>query len=200
VIDVERSTVAPESLARRKSWADEDVLLALRRDFLGKCYLCERELPRGQIEVEHRRPRAEWEAGRFHWPNLFPACHYCNGRRPKTYPEAGLRDLNFRCHFVALRPEDAVAEATAIELSHIHSVETATTPRTRFAARELLDFMHDHFMQQVHPLEIRVLRARKRGALDAETEAKLRTTLSRRAPLTMIIRSLVDPSLSDLFD
>lgn len=44
MIDVERSALAPASLARGTSCTEQDVREALHRDFLGKCYLCERKL------------------------------------------------------------------------------------------------------------------------------------------------------------
>jgi hypothetical protein len=219
VIDVERSALAPASLARQTSWSDQDVLQALHRDFLGKCYLCERKLSIGEIQVEHRRPRAHWPEGTHCWPNLFPSCAFCNGRRSRSYPAVGLLSPGDRveqrivqyaqvdltgtaieCRFVAADPHDAVARATAEELERLHSSGGARSARARYATRDLLDTVHDCFLEQVHPLELQVRRARKRRHPDLLAETALAAVLSRRAPFTMLMRSLVHPSLAGLFD
>ena len=171
------------------------------------------------MEIEHRRPRAQWLEGKFHWPNLFPACGYCNRRRSKTYPAVGLLSpgdgverrlaqeamvdhtgTTLVCQFAAVDPQDARAEATAQELRQLHSSEHASTARARYASLDLLDAIHDHFLREVHPLELRARRARKRDQPDDVAESALRRVLSRRAPFTMLMRSLVHPALADLFD
>jgi HNH endonuclease len=219
VIDVERSTLAPASLARKTSWSDQDVLEALHRDFYGKCYLCERKLAIGEIQVEHRRPRSHWPEGTHHWPNLFPACAFCNGRRSKSHPEVGLLSPGdgierrivqlarvdrsgtaIECEFMAFDPKDLVAQATAEELERLHSGHGARSPRARYATRGLRDMIHDHFLDEVHPLVLKVRRARSRRQPDAFAEAALATVISRRAPFTMLVRSLVHRSLEGLFD
>lgn len=219
MIDIERSALAPASLARGTSCTERDVREALHRDFFGKCYLCERKLSLGDVHVEHRRPRAQWPEGTYHWPNLFPACAFCNGRRARTYPEVGLLSPGdgverrivqlaevdrtgtaIECEFVAADPNDERAKVTAEELQRLHSGGRARSHRARFATRDLLDTIHDHFLERVHPVELQVRRARKRGQLDADAETRLRAALSRRAPFTMLVRSLVHPGLHDLFD
>lgn len=218
MLDAKRSVPAPASLAREVTYTDEDVLEALYRDFRGKCYLCEREVVRGGFQVDHRRPKAEWPEGTYTWSNLYPACGYCNGRRPKSYPEGGLlspgdgveqrihhtggidAELNFECIFTAARVGDQPAENAVHELEWVHSVETATTPGARLAARSFLDSIHDHYMSRVRPLEVKARRARTRGKPNIDVEQRLRLVLSRRAPFTMLMRSLVDSSLADLFD
>lgn len=89
--------------------------------------------------------------------------------------------------------------ATAEQLSKLHA-PTGTTFRARAGAKELLASVHDRDMETISPLEPRARRARRDGAPDLEVERELRTLLSRRAPFTMLTRSLVDPSLADLFD
>lgn len=195
------------------------MLETLHRDFFGKCYLCERRLSIGEIQVEHRRPRSQWPEGAHHWPNLFPACAFCNGRRGRTYPEVGLLSPGdgverrivqlaqvdrtgtaIECQFVATDPADAVARATAEELERLHSSHEARSHRARHATRDLLDTIHDWFLERVHPLELQVRRARKRRQPDPVAEAALTAALSRRAPFTMLMRSLVHPGLGDIFD
>lgn len=219
MIDVERSNEAPASLAVEVGWSSEDVLRTLHRDFLGKCYLCERTLSIGEIEIDHRRHRSDGDDGHYQWTNLFPACGYCNNRRPKKYPPSGLLSpgdrvetrisqramleadgLLLRCEFQSRNIADAAAVNTAQELQHVHSVETATTDRAKFAARDMLDVIHDRYLADVRPLEIKILRAHRNDERDEAAEAKLRAAVSRHAPFTMLTRSLVHPTLSDLFD
>jgi hypothetical protein len=218
MIDVERSPVPPQSLAAKSKWDGLDVRRALERDFHGKCYLCERLVSIGEAEVDHRVPRSVWDDGKFEWRNLFPACRYCNMRRP-AYHVDGLispgEDVETRisqrartsedgvsveCEFRPRRLGDLPAMRTAEELRHIHAIGSATTDRASAAARELLDKVHDHYFHVLYPQEIRVLRGRQRDEVDSTAEAELRRLLSRRAPFTMLMRSLVHPSLSDLFD
>ncbi|MCX4240787.1 HNH endonuclease family protein [Paraliomyxa miuraensis] len=219
MIDVERSRVVPASLARETSWADDDVLEALHRDFLGKCYLCERRLSIGEIQVDHRRPISYWPEGAYCWPNLFPCCAFCNGRRSKSYPRASLLSpgdgierrieqvalldhtgTTIECRFVAKDLNDDKARATAEELERLHSVHEARSPRARHATHDLLDTIHDHYLERVHPLHLKVRRARERGRADTEAAAGLAAVLSRRAPFTMLMRSLVHLGVRDLFD
>ena len=219
MIEVDRRAKSPESLAAETSWSQEDVVRALHEDFHGKCYLCERPLPAGAMEVDHRKPRNEHDDLRYEWTNLFPACRYCNGRRSPHYPVGGLLDpdkdrvesrlkqkaevmaAELRCVFDACDPADAAAANTAQELSRLHSEDDATTYRSRAAARDLGDTVHDHYAETVYPLEVKILRARKRGHdLDADALDRLRHALGRRSPYTMLIRSLVSPDLAELFD
>lgn len=104
------------------------------------------------------------------------------------------------CEFAPCNPDDAPALATAQELDRIHSGQGARSPRTRFATRGLLDMIHDHFLEHIHPLQLKVHRARERQQRDLLAEAALANVISRRAPFTMLMRSLVHRALWDLFD
>lgn len=219
MIDVERSPIVPASLARNKSLKGEDLLEALHRDFLGKCYLCERRLAIGELEIEHRRPQAQWPEDVFHWTNLFPACGFCNGRRARSRIPQGLlspgdgieqrivqlvrigeRGTTILCEFYPADPDDVAAQTTAEELTRLHSGQGTRSPRTRLATRCLLDTIHDHFIGEVHPLEVKVLRGRERRQRDELAESRLASMLSRKASFTMLMRSLVHRALADLFD
>jgi len=219
VIDIERSVPAPASLACSKSCSGRDVLEALYRDFLGKCYLCERELSIGEIEVDHRLPQCRWPGGARCWANLFPACAYCNRRRPRSRAKPSLlspgegverrivQRVRFRptgdieCMFVPVQPDDVRAQATAEELERLHSPDHARSHRTRLATIELLSKIRDRYLQEVYPVELEVLRARKRRrAKNLAIEATLASLLSRKAQFTMLMRGLVHPALADLFD
>lgn len=86
---------------------DPAVLEQLEADFRGKCYLCE---GKGDLEVEHFRPRVAFPEDDKKWNNLFPAHGArCNGRRlrwekhpeyarkredgtPMRWPEHGMLD------------------------------------------------------------------------------------------------------------
>lgn len=219
MLDVRRSPEPPASLSTTDRWNGLDVRKALARDFHDKCYLCERGISIGETEVDHRIPRSHWDDGKLVWTNLFPACQSCNKRRPKRYPREGLISpgegvearlsqraltsedgLSIVCEFRSRRLGDAVASNTADELSHIHSPDTATTDRAKWGTQDLLDTIHDHYVEHLNPREMKVLRSRARGEPDQQAEAALRGLLSRRAPFTMLMRSLVHPALSDLFD
>lgn len=219
MIDVQRSPDPPASLTATSRWDGLDVRQALARDFHHKCYLCERRLKRGETEVDHRIPRSVWQEGKLEWRNLFPACRYCNLRRNGRYPSEGLISpgedvegrlsqrvltsedgLSVECEFRAKRLGDHAAMRTAEELRHVHSSETATTGRASMATQELLDEIHDHYYYVLYPQEMKVLRGRRRDERDEDAEAELRRLLSRRAPFTMLMRSLVHPALFDLFD
>ena len=218
MIDVERTTLAPASLARQKGWAGGDVLESLHRDFYGKCYLCERELSLGEVEVDHRRLQCHWPEDAHCWTNLFPACGHCNKRRSRAKvsilrPGEGierrvLQRVRFlphareiECMFVAADRDDAMARATAAELERLHSPDQARTRRARYATLELLATIRERYLQEVQPVELELLHVRKRRKpKNVAAEAKLTALLSRRAPFTMLTRALVHPVLADLFD
>jgi 5-methylcytosine-specific restriction endonuclease McrA len=228
VIDVDRSPAPPASLAHRTSWADQDVLDALHRDFLGKCYLCESPVRPAEFEVDHRKPRAKFDELIFEWTNLYPACDRCNGRRPEYPNEGELLDpgegveqrvaqsvevvvphpVNLCCRFEATDDGDWPARNTARELRRLHDPDTATTYRARKRTNNLLRAIYDYYVRDVYPELRRVegLRTRRERGEPVATadltraERALRDLVSRRAPYTMLIRSLVGPALADLFD
>ena len=180
--------------------------------------MCEQRIGLGQFDVEHRVPQAISEELRLCWLNLFPAHSKCNARRG-TFPHPGgllspgldreverrLRQrieridaCEIRARFDAVDPDDLYAVNTADEIERLHDPDSATTDTSREATQELLDAITDRYVGVVYPLEHRVLRARSRGQSDADAEGRLRQELSRRAPFTMLIRSMVSASLHDL--
>lgn len=102
MISVARSPTPPPSLEAKSSYSGADVQAALRSDFLGKCYLCERKLS-GALQVEHLKPKTgAFQHLEFDWNNLYPS-ESCNQSRktwqaaqridPDTaYPAGGLLD------------------------------------------------------------------------------------------------------------
>ena len=82
---VTRTRPAPASLASRKSYSEEDVLVELRKIFYEKCYLCEsRSLV--HLNVEHLKPhKNKNKALKFDWNNLFYVCSRCNNFKRAKY-------------------------------------------------------------------------------------------------------------------
>jgi hypothetical protein len=208
MIDVTRSQPAPASLAAGTSWPGADVLQRLHDDLLGKCYLCETPHPRGTFEVDHRMQRA-WPAGagrHYDWDNLFPACHECNKRRLKRVPPAGLLDpcagdeINTRLHqkwhptdgaeFRSRLPGDNAAASTALELEHLHNDDVVG----KNLSTAVLGQIADVWRLERDLLDLSAPDKRH------EIEHKLRRLLSRRAPFTALVRSVVLPQHHYLFD
>lgn len=219
MIDVERRISPPPSLQAQKKYDGGDVREALHQDFLRKCYLCEEQVLLGGFQVEHRIPKANG-GPKFQWDNLFPSCARCNGRRRRKKPPVGgllspgegvekrlvqraiPSGIDLAFDFAAVDQTDSRAVNTAKELARIHELEAGeqTTENTEFALRDLQREIHDQYIGRVFPLELKVRRGRRDGDVDPSVEEELRRMLSRKARFTMLMRSLVDTSLSDLFD
>jgi hypothetical protein len=217
MIDIQRGP-APASLSRQTSYKSTDVLTALYRDFLGKCYLFEGILPRGSISVEHRVDQAIDPAQVYDWTNLFPAHQSCNNRRPETTQALLSPGANqsleqrltqkyqfgqkeeFRFFFVASNPSDPEAEATAKELYAIHCEGTRTT--SKWAAENLReDILHE--ILDTMELERRFLNPalQQNPTMFQDVKTRLTLTLSRKAPYTMLKRSIIHhPDVIALFD
>ncbi|MEM9459994.1 MAG: AAA family ATPase [Myxococcota bacterium] len=88
----------------------------------------------------------------------------------------------------------SISDATIFDLGSRQAIDSADLQGIRYGT-----ILTEHFGIETD-LEIRVRRARRSAKVDEEAERKLRAVLSRRAPFTMLMRSLVDPSLRDLFD
>lgn len=94
MVKIERTTTPPASLAiesekENGSYNLEDVILQLRQDFYGKCYLCElNDLT--DIQVEHLLPHKNRKIKErvFDWNNLFYSCPHCNSlKNNRKYDE-----------------------------------------------------------------------------------------------------------------
>ncbi|MBC3436088.1 hypothetical protein HU735_11760 [Pseudomonas sp. BW16M2] len=81
---VARSFPPPASLAARRSYTGDDVLEALNRDFLGKCYICETQEPLS-LNVEHFVAHEGDEELTYSWNNLFLSCARCNNFKRHHY-------------------------------------------------------------------------------------------------------------------
>lgn len=94
VVKIERSPVAPPSLAIEKAkggdnYRDDDVIRQLKQDFHGKCYLCEiDELQSIQVEHLKAHHNGKDRDRMFDWDNLFYSCAHCNSvKNMKQYKE-----------------------------------------------------------------------------------------------------------------
>ena len=81
-----KSQPPPASLIHEKTkisgkYNSEDVLLALKKDFKNKCYICEEKEP-SSINVEHFIPHKNRNINlKFDWNNLFYCCVHCNNTK-----------------------------------------------------------------------------------------------------------------------
>lgn len=75
---------APESLTRKVSYSDEDVVLALCNIFHNKCYICETKEPTS-LNVEHFDAHMNDQDKKFDWNNLFFSCARCNNFKRQYY-------------------------------------------------------------------------------------------------------------------
>jgi hypothetical protein len=217
VIDVERPTEAPASLAERRTYRGDDVRRALHAAFLGKCYLCETPIALGTFAIDHRRPKADPRFVHLEhdWTNLFPTCNKfrCNERRQKEYPDGGLLDpgegvevrlvqkldraisISLRhagdCAIVfrSARPDDGAGENTAKELDRLHN---GTGSGAIDTANSLRAEIVAHVLAIVPDIYHYVMLADSSMADPAERldhEARVRLLVSRRAPYSMLVRS-----------
>ena len=94
MVKIERTPTPPASLPIEckkvhGSYASEDVISQLKKDFHSKCYLCElKDLT--DIEVEHLLPHYNRKIKErvFDWNNLFYACPHCNSiKNDRIYDE-----------------------------------------------------------------------------------------------------------------
>ncbi|HHQ4684086.1 TPA: hypothetical protein ACSP21_002664 [Aeromonas veronii] len=84
MFNVSRPAEAPESLAERRSYSEEDVVNKLREIFYDKCYLCEIKDPTS-INVEHFDAHQGNLDKKFDWNNLFYVCGRCNNIKLAKY-------------------------------------------------------------------------------------------------------------------
>ena len=131
MVKIERTETAPKSLAVESqksygSYEKPDVIEQLKKDFHGKCYICElNDLT--DIEVEHLMPHYNRRKPErvFDWNNLFYSCPHCNSiKNARKYdekvidccaedPELYLYHI-FGVHAVSVRPADGITDEKAI--------------------------------------------------------------------------------------
>lgn len=84
MFNVKRAPNVPESLLKRVSYSEEDVLNELKTIFHDKCYLCEIKEPTS-LNVEHFKAHQGDPDKKFDWSNLFYACGRCNNIKSDRY-------------------------------------------------------------------------------------------------------------------
>jgi hypothetical protein len=217
VIDVERPSRAPASLAEKKSYAGWDVLEALHAAFLEKCYLCETCVSVGTFQVDHRKPKgdARFEHLEHAWENLFPVCNEfgCNQRRTQTYPEGGMLSPGDGVErrviqkiegsvspslrkggavdfvFLAADPAEIAAVNTAQELDRIHNGTGSSAAHKAAALRlAILDHVVSVTGEIVQYLALAATPGADAGII-AERRRCVQRLVSRRAPYAMLVRS-----------
>ena len=69
-----------------KDYRDPVVVKQLKKDFYGKCYICEQKhFP--NLNVEHFIPHLDDETLKLDWNNLYYACSRCNSIKNKYYDD-----------------------------------------------------------------------------------------------------------------
>lgn len=80
MIQLQKTTTAPVSLATKNKYDGEDVKALLAKDHYDKCYICERQLTT-DFQVEHLHSQKNYPNEKYNWENLFFVCSYCNGKK-----------------------------------------------------------------------------------------------------------------------
>ena len=84
MIQLQKTTTAPASLATKNKYDGEDVKALLAKDHYDKCYICERQLTT-DFQVEHLHSQEHYPDEKYNWENLFFACSYCNGKKSANF-------------------------------------------------------------------------------------------------------------------
>lgn len=84
MIQLQKTTTAPASLANKKRYDSDDVKDLLAKDHYDKCYICERQRTT-DFQIEHLHSQEHYPNERYNWENLFFACSYCNGRKSSFF-------------------------------------------------------------------------------------------------------------------
>jgi len=84
MIQLQKTTTAPASLAAKTRYDGDDVKALLAQDHYNKCYICERKLTT-DFQVEHLHSQEHYPDEKYNWDNLFFVCSYCNGRKSANF-------------------------------------------------------------------------------------------------------------------
>lgn len=84
MIQLQKTTIAPDSLTTKKRYDGEDVKALLAKDHYDKCYICERQLTT-DFQVEHLHSQEHYPDEKYNWDNLFFVCSYCNGKKSANF-------------------------------------------------------------------------------------------------------------------
>ncbi len=120
MFNVDRPEKAPESLSKRKSYREADVLEALEKIFHKKCYLCETKEPQ-DIQIEHFVAHQNDDDKKYDWKNLYYVCSRCNN----------IKNANFNNLIDCCDPEQDVTKAIKLMLPLSPGASTITIKRQR---------------------------------------------------------------------
>jgi hypothetical protein len=87
IVKINRTALPPEiAIKKEDNYRSGPVYDLLKKDFFGKCYLCEDDEPTG-IQIEHRHSHKGDAVLKFDWNNLFYSCYHCNHAKQGHYDD-----------------------------------------------------------------------------------------------------------------
>lgn len=131
MVKIERTPTPPASLAVESkkahgSYTEDDVIEQLKKDFHGKCYICEMD-DLTDIQVEHLLPHHNRKIKErvFDWNNLFYSCPHCNSIKKEPKYDEKILDCctvdpekylyhTFSAQAVLVTPADGIIDEKAI--------------------------------------------------------------------------------------
>lgn len=206
MVKIEKNPTIPLSLSTENgrtptSYREKDVILQLKEDFHGKCYLCNMgDLT--DINVEHLRPHRNDVSLKFDWNNLFYACPHCNSVKNKSAydeiinccqenPETLLAFLIQEDNSVSVTPSTGRVDvsATADLINDIFSNKNTgcRTIATEVRVRKLLEEMN---------LLYRILDEYHKGIKKVRNKKILDELLHRKSSFAAFKRSYVRENLN----
>ena len=200
----ERNIAKPESSSVYRT---NEVLEALHRTFLGKCYLTETVFDSiNEMDIDHFISRVERPDLKYAWTNLYASNHKANGSKGSKMPPGGYLDP---CH-----PDDDVEDQLLYALSMDDTPNFQARDNNNLKAVNtalLLNRLHKDLKKAIQDKHSAVLRmmaewgtAQKKNDRQRifELEIELKELLSRKSSFTMLIRSsyLVRKLPADFFD
>ena len=84
MIQLQKTTTAPASLATKNKYDGEDVKRQLATDQHQKCYICERKQTT-DFQIDHLHSQEHHPEEKYNWENLFFACSYCNTKKSSHF-------------------------------------------------------------------------------------------------------------------
>ena len=200
----------------RSYYSDDDVKDALMEVLYGKCCYCEAKHGRGNLHVEHFRPREAvcqppdgrneypgyyWLA--YSWENLLLACPTCNRRKSSSFPLEN-PEQRARNHHDDLTKERGVLVNPAEEnpRDHVRFLADAPRPLTERGRQIISDLdlrrpdLTEARIRHIRLLRINIeiLKARPAPNLQGfqqEAERTLQAALQRDAPFSSMVMDLV---------
>lgn len=171
MVKIERTPTPPASLAEQSekngSYRESDVIEQLKKDFHGKCYICELD-DLTDIQVEHLLPHHNRSIKErvFDWNNLFYSCPHCNNIKKESKYDEKILDCCVEDpeeYLFHIFEEQAVSVSTATGITDEKAIMTADLIESCFEKRNT---------------GIRTVQCAARVNRLADTMNKLYTTLS----------------------